>query len=576
MSKAIVHAPALAISLAWVALVGWISIAEHVTFNTTSRDIGVYVQVLWGTAHGRPFHTTLLETNRVHLAEHVAPLLPALAPLYGLRPDPTWLFVAQHLTLALAGIPVYLLARRRLAGAWLPTLCAAAYFAMPTLDEIAFDAFYPVSFTALPLAWAAYLLIVGRWRAGVACALIAPLIEEEAALVVVGLGAYLLVRREARRWAAPLLAVGLLWLVLVALAVMPPFHEPSTLPTSADNRTLGHFEQLRRRPGEALAVLATERIPPAARWLFAPTGGVALVAPEVLLIDLPHVVTLLTADKEGRFRRHWAAPMVPIIWLATVVGLARLRRPPLRALGVSLLAVGVVTTYLADSSLPGGDDYEPDDVVWTERSEQLDLLVSRLPAGRPVAASRRVLGHVANRFELYVFPPSYSGALWPPEGRIEAQLLDLTNDQTREALAGRSSPLRARRPYAVWLAGPDAMLLTDHPPPPAVPIGRDLGTIRLLGYDATAKALTLHWQAVTRPTASLNRVVMVLDADGRVIAEQRGTPLDDFLATDQWPSGQIVLDRVRFGADGRPVERVVVGWARPDGSGERTELAIRP
>src|SRR5687768_13449892 len=73
--------PSIVIGLVWVTIASANSIAELVTYNSTSRDIGVYLQMLWNTGHARPFQTTLLESNRIHLAEHVALLLPVLSPL---------------------------------------------------------------------------------------------------------------------------------------------------------------------------------------------------------------------------------------------------------------------------------------------------------------------------------------------------------------------------------------------------------------------------------------------------------------------------------------------------------------
>jgi uncharacterized membrane protein len=572
------HLPAVAIGLAWFALVSWIVLAEHATFNSTSRDIGVYLQVLWNTAHGHPFQTTLLESNRLHVAEHVALLLPFLAPVFALAPDVRWLLLAQQATLTLSGIPIYLLARRRLGGVWLPTLVVAAFYAMPTLDEIAFDAFYPVSFTALPIAFSGYFLLTGRWRAGVVCALVALLLEEEAGLTVVGLGAFLLMSPGGRRWAPVLLVVGVLWLSLVALVVMPRFHDPSTVRSGADNRTVGHFAQLRQRPAEVFGALLTERIPLAARWLLAPTGGLALLAPEVLLIDAPHAATLLLADNEGRYRRHWAAPMLPIIWLATVAGLARLRRPPLRIAGIAILVVGGVGSYLADSSLPGGGDHEPEDVVWTDRAEQLSYVVRAVPPGVSVAASRRMFAYLADRPELYVFPPSYAGKLWPPDRRVQAYALDLTNDQTYESLAGRQSPLRANHPYALWLAGPDAALLIDRPPPPERAVDRDLAGIRLLGYDARQDGLTvdltLHWQAPARPSGPLTRQAKLLDGTGVVLGGVSGLALDPIFPTDEWPPGQVVLDRVRLALPGTGPLLLEVGWSDGGTNDERWQLPL--
>lgn len=558
------------------------SIGELATFNSTSRDIGVYLQMLWNTGHGRPFQQTLLESNRIHLAEHVALLVPILAGPFALWPDARWLFAVQTTVLALAGAPVYLLARRLLGGILLPTLFVAAYFAMPALTEVAFDAFYPITWTALPLGFAAYFLLTDRLRRGIALAILALPMEEEAGLAVLGLGLLLVLRPGRRRVGLALCGLAALWLGVVALVVMPRFHEPSTRPASGENRTVDHFAALRERPGAAVQEIVGQRLPVALRWLLAPTGGLPLLAPRVLIVDAPQAATLLLADKPDRLRRHWAAPMLPTIWLSAVVGLAALRRPPLRVAGLALLAVGSVGGYLLDSNLPGGGDYDPADVVWSARAEQHAYLVARVPPGASVASSRRALGHLADRAELYVFPPSYAGTLWPPERRVQAYVLDLTNDGTREALAGRSSPLRANRPYAIWLAGPDAMLLLETAPEPATVLDRDVAGLRLHGldvqWDGDVLEVVAHWLAPARVGRRQTRTVAVLDANGAVLAEARGLALDDFLPVEAWPSGQVVLDRVRLTMPprtppGAPA-RLVLGWADRTGASETVETSL--
>jgi uncharacterized membrane protein len=573
-------APSIVLGLVWVALASFNSIAELLTFNSTSRDIGVYLQMLWNTAHGRPFQTTLLESNRLHLAEHVAVLLPMLSPLYALRPSPSWLFAAQSTVLALAVVPVYLLARGRLGGVLLPTLFVAGFFLMPAVTEIGYDAFYPVTWTALPLGFATYFLLTDRPRPGAALALLALPMEEEAGLAVLGLGLLLLLRRGRRLLGAALTGLALLWLGLVALVVMPRFHEPSTLPSSGENRTIEHFALLRQHPIETLEDLAVQRAPRAARWLLAPTGGLPLLAPQVLVVDAPQAATLLLADKGERFRRHWAAPMLPSIWLAAIVGYAALRGRRLRLLGIGLMIAGTVVTYRLDSNLPGGGDFDPADVAWSERAEQDAYVVARVPPGASLVASRRFLGGVADRAELYVFPPSYLGRLWPPERRPQTYLLDLTNDGTREALIGRQSPLRASRPYAIWTAGPDALLLLERAPEPSRVLDRDLAGIRLRGLDLARSGalleLTAHWQATAKPDQALSRVVSVLDARGNVLAAATGTALDELLPTDQWPPGQVVIDRARLElAPGMP-DRVRIGWVDERGAGDTIEVPIEP
>jgi uncharacterized membrane protein len=570
--------PALLIGAAWVIYATWSSVAELETFNSTSRDIGVYLQMLWNTAHGRPFQTTLLESNRVHLAEHVALLLLALSPAYAFLPSPRWLFGLQSLLLAMAGIPVYLLARRLLGGVLLPTLFVAAYFAMPTLTEIGFDAFYPVTWTALPIGFAAYFLLTGRSRPGVALALMALPMEEETGLAVLGLGLMLMLQAGRRRLGGALAVVALLWLGLIALVIMPRFHEPSTLPAPGDIRTVDHFSQVLTQPGAVFTDFAAHRVPLAARWLLAPTGGLPLLAPQVAIVELPQAAALLLADKEGRFRRHWAAPMLPTIWLASVAGYASLRRRELRIVGAALLVGGTMACYLLDNNLPGGGDYDPSDLAWSDRAEQMAYLVERVPPGATLGASRRVLSQVSGRAELYVFPPSYLGKLWPPERRLQAYLFDLTNDGTRDALTTRQSPLRATRPYAIWLVGDAGLLLLERPPEPTTVVDRDVGPLRLHGLDdrrdGDTYAIEAYWQAPDRIGRPLTRVVRLLDANGVVAAEQTGSPLDDLFPTQDWPAGQAVVERTRLAPEGGVPTQVEIGWIGTNGPETTTRLPL--
>jgi uncharacterized membrane protein len=568
----------MVIGLVWIAIASANSIGELATFNSTSRDIGVYLQMLWNAAHGRPFQTTLLESNRLHIAEHVALLVPFLGPIYALRPDPRWLFGAQTTVLALAATPVYLLARRLLGGVLWPTVFVSAYFLMPTVTEVAYDAFYPIIWAALPIGFAGYFLLTGRARAGVALALLAIPIEEEAGLAVLGLGLMLLLRRGQRRIGLALAAFALLWSGLIAMVIMPRFHEPSTLPSSGQNRSVDHFAPLLQHPLDTLADLTVTRFPRAARWLLAPTGGLPLLAPQVLIADVPQAAALLLADKGERFRRHWTAPLLPTIWLASVVGFAALKGRPLRVLGAGLLAAGTLSTFLLDSNLPGGGDYDPADTAWSERAEQHAYLVDRLPAGASLAASRRYLGAVADRSELYVFPPSYLGKLWPPDRRIQAYLFDLTNDGTQEELSRRQSPLRANRPYAIWVAGADAMMLLDRAPEPATVVDRDVGGMRLHGYTARQVGDTLevelHWQALAKPTAQLARTASTPDDPSGDALGAEPLALLDYLPTDQWPQGQIVIDRVRLSLPGSGPAVLRVGWGPPGADPEIVDVTI--
>jgi uncharacterized membrane protein len=457
--------------------------AEHDTYNSTSLDMGAYTQLLWNTAHGRPFETTLLLQNRLHLAEHLALLLLPLAPLYGLLPEVKLLLLLQQVVLALSGAPLYWIARQRV-GPALATLCLACYYAMPTLAEVALDAFYPIAFAALPVGGAVALAIAASPRAAALPSFLALLVEEEAALVAVGLGLFLMLFRTASRQAGVvLLLVAALWLGVGETIVMPRFQQPGI--DAPDTRAAGHFSQLWASPVAWIGSVATTRLEPdfiravgwqprgqtavcpqpgqcsALRWWIYPTGGLALLSPATLTIAAPPAAALLLADRAGRFRRHWAAPMLPVIWSAAVVGLGRLTdKSRLRLAGAAALALASVLMYRLDSPLPLGNQFEAGDVVTTQLGADLRRLGSCIPHDASAAASRRGLAHLANRAELYVFPPKdYRAGLWPPAEPPVYLLLDLKNADTARELESSASPLRGSPPYHELTRTPDALLL---------------------------------------------------------------------------------------------------------------------
>jgi hypothetical protein len=179
---------------------------------------------------------------------------------------------------------------------------------------------------------------------------------------------------------------------------------------------------------------------------------------------------------------------------------------------------------------------------------------------------------------VYVFPPSYQGKLWPPERRSQVFLLDLTNDGTWEALQGRQSPLRAGRPYAIWLAGSDAMMLIDRVPEPWLVRDLDVGEMRLHGLDARWDGkivdIELHWQVLSKPLVMLTRTIDVTNARGSPAAQARGLVIDDLFPAHQWQPGQVVVDRVRLETGDVFPDRASVGWQRPDGTSQVVEIAL--
>jgi uncharacterized membrane protein len=600
----------LGLGLLFFVLTAALAVARHLTFHTRARDMGIYVQILWNAAQGQPFASTLLQDNTNHLAEHVAPALWPLVPLAGLAPDAVPLLVLQQASLAASGIPIYLLARRRL-GRWWALAPLLGFYLMPAVSRVSFSEFHPIVLAALPVAAGAACALAGYPRSAVLLLLLGLLLEEEVAPTALGLGALLLIwaagRRPARdgqpcpgpsadRPRRALLAPGLalaatavVYLGVVMLVVMPGFRAPRDARAGpAANRLLSHYSQVASQPG-LLADWLAERGPDALAWLLLPTGGLALLGPQALLVGLPSFLVLFAQDRPASYAGHWAGHYLPLIWLAAALGLARLaRRPPAAWLGLGLLAAGTAIAYPLDSYLPGGREFEPDNYEYTATEAGLRRAVDRVAPAASFIGTRRVVPHLAARSDLYQFPFSfYDPPFRPDQQRQDVVILDLTDSATRRAVEPNEadSILEKRPRYHLQRFGASVLLLTRVRPEPAVPLEASFGgQLRLVGleWDDAGRpadrppaslsdaglALRLFWEGGQRPAAEPTRLLRLLGPDGETVASLEGRPVDDYLRVRDWDRGQVVAEQVRLAPDAPPrpgTYRLTVGWRLPNG-----------
>ena len=559
-----------ALGVGFFALTAWMAFTRHDTFNTGRLDLEIYTQVVWNTAAGRPFETTLLKTNLSHLAEHMALVLVPISWLYRVVPDPKLLIGIQQLGLAFIGWPLFLWARRALGAPAQALVVVACFYATPALAGIALDDFHAVALTALPLAVGLGLVLAGRPGVGALVALVALPIEEESALFLIGLGALLVLRRERR---LGLLVGGLAaaWLAVAVFVVMPRFHDGRTIEAAGGNRTLGHFAELRTDPSRFLGRVVGERGFDAGRWLVLPTAGLGLLAPQSLLVAAPSFAALALQDRDDTFGRHWAAPLLVAVWFATVAGLARLPAGTPRRAGLAALVVGTALGYRLVSPLPGGALFDGEALEHDDRTALLARAVERVPPEGSVIASANVVAHLANRPQAYVFPidSHYAdGIVWDKK-RPNFFVLDLADNLTNRAtVSERLNPLVGeQRPYHVWSAGRKVLVLSDRVSEPSVPVNAAYGNrLRLVGYDvedADGTRLVMHWERYNQARGRYDRELTVFDGAGNRVLYQEDMPLSATHGSNKWDLGQRILDEVAL-PEGRGPLRVRVAWVAQD------------
>ncbi|GLK13795.1 hypothetical protein GCM10017600_72060 [Streptosporangium carneum] len=195
------------------------------TFKASIFDLAIFDQAVRGYAHfGPPAAPTVgmfygQGMDFLQLADHFSPILVVLAPLYWIHDGPETLIVAQAALLALAAVPVWHYAERRL-GPVSAHLVAAAYLVSWPVAQVAGFDFHEVAFVPLLSAIMIERADAGRMRFAIPAALGILLVKEDMGLLVAGFGVYLFVTRR-RIEGAGFVLFGLGALMVIRGVLMP-------------------------------------------------------------------------------------------------------------------------------------------------------------------------------------------------------------------------------------------------------------------------------------------------------------------------------------------------------------------
>ncbi len=454
-----------AMVITWTWYFSWLTLQVHHGLGTSSYDLGLYDQGVWLLSRLRAPFVTLMGRNL--MGDHSSFILVFLAPIYRIWPAVGVLLGAQSLMVALGSLPVFLLARERFRRESVAVALAAVYLLHPAVGWTNREGFHPDSFLGCFVGMAIYGALQRRWRVYVVFVVLALLVKEDVALVLVPLGIWVALKRDRRIGIATILgsvgyAVFAMYVVMRSLIGVPtrngwriPFGGP-----------MGLFRETVSRPGNVFEYLRSERRPfylwqmtfPVA-WVFARAPGVALISAGVLsgnlistfwyqyhveyhysMIAVPALVlgSVHALTRVTRTVRHWlvAAMILAGVWSALMWGplpLGDVLCAPVRAVGASCAPVG---------RAPAG--------YWTPEVPQAvaaRAIMSEIPADAVVSAFHALDPHLSHRRFIYQFPNPFRVSLYGP---------DLTLEQARARL-----PIADRVDYVLLPVNKDPQMLAD-------------------------------------------------------------------------------------------------------------------
>jgi len=311
--------------LAYTLIYGGVTFYRHYSFNSCGYDLAIQDQVVWNTAQGRPFESSIEVSN--YLGDHFQPYLALLSLVYVVVPSPYVLLAFQTLVLASSAWPLYRLASRKFnspAVGLALTFCGLAYPPLGFLNRFDFHG----EIIAVPLLIAAYeRLDVRDYKRAAVFMGLALFAKEEMGLTVAALG--LMIAFCHRQW-----RVGLTWTFagvacsLIALFVIIPAFRGGPSDTLARYQWLGHtpvgmMMTMVSHPGFILRNVIEARRIVTFLQLIAPLAFFSLLGVSSLLVAVPALAyNYLTHNAcQVTIYCHYMTPVIPFTVISGVVGL---------------------------------------------------------------------------------------------------------------------------------------------------------------------------------------------------------------------------------------------------------------
>ena len=388
------------------------------------------------------------------LADHFAPILTLLAPLYWVWPHVHALLLFQTIALASGALCVFAIARGRLDSRLTALVFAAAYLVYPAVGFINRFDFHPVALS-IPLLLTGIVFVERRrWTWATACLAGAALCKEDMGIAVGVFACAVAFGRGRKGLGLSLFVAGVAASLVTMFVVLPAFRggESDTwerylhwgaTPIEAMKNILSHplsvvEDVIHGSPHKAAFLLK----------LFLPLAFVPLLRPWPLLAALPALGYNLASGNPSQSSVcfHYAAPIVPFVFYAAVLSAERIQHGRAKhrvALPLALVASAAFAVVL-DCPLTKRVTFPFWEVYGLERT--CDAASSRavarhVPEGASLAATMPLGPHFAHRRNLRLIWPMKSSAL-PDTDYLIADLSDFRwNSIPNAAVARRNLAL---------------------------------------------------------------------------------------------------------------------------------------
>ena len=407
----------LPIALLAAAYIFWFSLQSLRMYNGYSYppfDLAIFDQGLWQLSHFHAPFVTVMGRNL--FGDHTSFILLLLVPFYRLVPEPQGILLVQAWALGAAALPIYAIARRLTKSVTIATVIGAVYLLNPAIQQGNLEQFHPEALQVPIITLAIYAALESRgWMLAVTVAL-ALLVKEDAAVLVIPLGVWVLCRRD-WKWGLKIIAVATGYALIANEVIIPGILGTSSfysgrIPFGGPG---GFLTTLLRQPSQVWAYLREGGRPFYVWQMGFATGWGFLLSPEIALVGAFALLENVLSDDPYMHQivYHYSMSVVPALVIGVAWAIGRQRRQWRR---VALAGTALVCAIWS-CSLWGMAPFSANStyVFLSPGSAGLravNYVEAAIPSNAVVSAWYPYVSHLDHREQVYVWPNPYSASNW--------------------------------------------------------------------------------------------------------------------------------------------------------------------
>ena len=427
----------------------YFTIVKHYAFRTNAWDVGGFAQAFWTTfKYGKVFEYNVefyLTSSKSFFGIHFSPILYLTLPLYALYPHIESLLVIQSTILALAALPLYLLAKNVLNSRTIALTFATSYLLSPLIQGVNWFDFHLEAFLPLEYLFAIYFFKKGNYLGYFLCIISTLMTLEQMSIINLFLALslfliskdkviYEIKNKTIRGKLSAILFTIILSIAWFHLASMVQSYynpkPPIELKGAGAFTILGVDDPSHipfyviTHPSETLDALKYD-------WhlklyylilLFSPTLYFSILFPELLLPAIPWIGVMLVSNYPPYYLPglQYAGIVSPFIYASSIYGLKRFLSCKTNLTYTTLILKRIATLILVLNMLfficvsPLSIFYTPGTYIWVRdyglpeinyHHKALMKIVKAIPGESTVLTQDRIFPHLANNINAYVLPP---------------------------------------------------------------------------------------------------------------------------------------------------------------------------